>query len=733
VRLVCFLLIALLATAAPKPVRRCVIALYDSANEEDVRDTRIHRLLEMPLNHLGLIIEYHDINKRLPDLAQRNDVRGAVTWFQSDSMKRPVEFLHWAAGVLDSGRKLVVLGDLGAWRDPQGRRTPDAHINRVLAGMGLQNGNDWTAATYRSKIVQKSALLVEFERKYPAVLPPYALMRVIDGQAVSHLRLRRDNDPATDSDVVVTSRTGGYIAPRFAHYSSDRMDQLQWYVNPFEFFRIAFATDEFPKPDTTTLAGRRIYYSHIDGDGWRNRTEVPEYREKKLTSAEVILRSVLQTSSDLPVTVGPVAADLDPAWYGGRETQATARAAFALPWVEAGSHTYSHPLDWEYLRQQSEAGSFATTSRTAFERIARTFGLTDVIDRMFRGPAGDSNHARGHSKAATYNLFPFDPRREVTGAAEHIGTYCPPGKRVKVFQLSGSTVASARMLSLARQAGLHTINGGDSRFDPEFPSYAWVSGLSRQAGTERQIYTSSSNENTYTDLWMNRFFGFQYWPRTVRNTESPRRVTPVNLYYHMYSGEKLASLKALVDNLAWVRTLEIAPVSTSHYCGIAEGFFSATLTEAEPGVWSICSRGRLDTLRFDGAGVCVDYGRSRGVLGARVHQGSLYVALDPAVSDALVATRKAGCTTDTPYLIHSRWPVRDLQRMPAGFQFRASGFGQGQMMWRVRPNARWIVSLRGRNADEVLQAVSGADGTLFIAPRSRGLDEDILVEVKKAS
>jgi len=32
-----------------------------------------------------------------------------------------------------------------------------------------------------------------------------------------------------------------------------------------------------PKPDTTTLAGRRIYYSHIDGDGWK---ELTIYRAK---------------------------------------------------------------------------------------------------------------------------------------------------------------------------------------------------------------------------------------------------------------------------------------------------------------------------------------------------------------------------------------------------------------------------------------------------------------------
>jgi hypothetical protein len=178
-----------------------------------------------------------------------------------------------------------------------------------------------------------------------------------------------------------------------------------------------------------------------------------------------------------------------------------------------------------------------------------------------------------------------------------------------------------------------------------------------------------------------------------------------------------------------IRTLEIAPVTTSHYCGIAHGFFSAVLTEAQPGAWSISGRGQLNTLRFDGA-ACVDYSRSRGVLGERAHQGSLYVALDPAVPDVVVAARKSGCLTNTPYLIHSRWQVRDLQRLAGGFRFYASGFGQGQMKWRVEPNVPWIVSFRGRDGNEVLQAVSGADGALLLAPQSGGLD-GVLVEVRR--
>jgi hypothetical protein len=35
-------------------VARTIIGLYDSRREPEIRLTRIHKLIEMPLNHLGL-------------------------------------------------------------------------------------------------------------------------------------------------------------------------------------------------------------------------------------------------------------------------------------------------------------------------------------------------------------------------------------------------------------------------------------------------------------------------------------------------------------------------------------------------------------------------------------------------------------------------------------------------------------------------------------------------------
>jgi len=48
------------------PVKREILALYDGAQEGDADFTRIHRLAEMPLNHLCFILRFHDIRSKLP-------------------------------------------------------------------------------------------------------------------------------------------------------------------------------------------------------------------------------------------------------------------------------------------------------------------------------------------------------------------------------------------------------------------------------------------------------------------------------------------------------------------------------------------------------------------------------------------------------------------------------------------------------------------------------------------
>jgi hypothetical protein len=719
-----------------------ILAIYDGRYQKDIRDTRIHRLLEMPLNHLGLVVRYQDRNTGLPSLAEMQDVRGVLTWFESDTMKNPAEFLTWAEAAIDAGKRFVVIGDLSVSRNLQGQSTQTELINHFLAKLGLR-AEDWTPVTYDVRVVYKNPEMMDFERPLPAVLPPFDRVKAIEPHVRAHLVARRGNDPATDSPLIVTGPHGGYIANGYTHFATDPLPgansqsgevRLQWYLNPFEFFRLAFATDEVPKLDTTTIVGRRIYYSHIDGDGWRNQTEVPKYRREGISSAEVILRETIKPFPDLPVTVGPIAGDLDSHWLGNQESLAVAKEILALPWVEAGSHTYSHPLDWETLAQGAQENAATHENlwticerlwRPLWERVAEQWSKPEMAETKAQeeeqGGRDDirlnTKLRRGQSRLRSYNLYPFDADQEIGGSIDFINRLLPAGKRVKILQWSGTTLGSESIVQATRKAGVRNINGGDTRFDNEFDSYAWVAPLGRQVGRFHQIYSSDSNENTYTNLWNERYFGFRYLVQTLRRTDSPIRVKPFNLYYHMFSGEKQPGLDALLGNLQFARSQELAPITASHYAAIVDGFYSAAITQIGNRRWRVEDRDGLDTVRFDRADrLTLDWANSSGVLGERHYQGSLYVALDSADQVPVVALTESNThakgSIARPYLVQSRWIVSHLRIESRSFSFEAQGFGAGEMEWQTTPGVRYLIRISGAGWPREARLASSPEGRL---------------------
>ena len=90
---------------------------------------------------------------------------------------------------------------------------------------------------------------------------------------------------------MTTSRNGGYVSDEYTIFFEPNTDRLRWTVNPFAFFRKAFGEERFPIPDVTTLSGRRMYFSHIDGDGWNNVSEIEGYREGDLVKMSILVNS----------------------------------------------------------------------------------------------------------------------------------------------------------------------------------------------------------------------------------------------------------------------------------------------------------------------------------------------------------------------------------------------------------------------------------------------------------
>ena len=209
--------------------------------------------------------------------------------------------------------------------------------------------------------------------------------------------------------------------------------------------------------------------------------------------------------------------------------------------------------------------------------------------------------------------------------------------------------------------------------------------MARPVGAERQTYAVNSNDFLYINEGEGRDHGFLHLQATVAATEEPRRLKPVNIYYHTYAGETVAQLAAVRHNLDEARKSSLTPIAASQYPAIAEGFVTTEIIAVEGLKWRIRNRGALQTVRFDdAAGVELDLAKSTGVIGQNRKGSTLYVALDEAYDEAVIALAPSDSRVtqpQLPYLIDSRWQFRDLDRRDCGFKVTAQGFGSGQMHW----------------------------------------------------
>ncbi|MGE3623807.1 MAG: hypothetical protein AB7H77_08060, partial [Bdellovibrionales bacterium] len=669
------------AAAAEEIIPRVIIALYEGG---EIQNSFAHTVAEMPLNHLGLTVEYHDYHQPLPDLTKRKDVRGVITWFYGDTYDDAETYLKWALDTVNAGKKFVIVGSLGVPDDAK-HYTISALAARFLAKIGVKMPGRWTGQPFDVTYEYLTPSMFLTQSPYDWIRPSYETMQLYGSQAQAHLIAHRVNGgPADDSALIVTGPNGGYLDADYAIRTSKRGDSdiTQWLINPFEFFRLAYGTDDLPKPDPTTLGGRRIYYSNIDGDGWNNVTQLEEYRGKNILSAQVIYEKAIKPYPDLPVMVAPIAGDVDPEWAGSETSRKIARDLFALPQVEAGTHTYSHPFYWDFFENGDVKTEipylrlYKTPTWQPEGGLAELKGKTAGLPTEFTVPRA-------------YAFEPFDLHKEIGGSVKFMNSLLPKGKKIEILAWSGDCMPWEEPIRLARETKLQNINGGDTRFDPEYPAYASVAPFGRQVGKQLQIYNSTSNENTYTDLWMDNFHAFKYLRKTVDNTETPMRLSAFSIYYHMYSGEKESALAALLGNLNYARTLNIAPITTGKYTRIAEGFYDTQIVSLGPNAWRVEKRGDLQTLRFDKSSLkAVDLQRSKGVIGQRRHQGSLYVHLDEDVQQPVVVLRDDARyyiqpDDSAPYLIESRWAVSGMQRGAGRFAFDADGYGDGEMTWHV--------------------------------------------------
>ena len=556
-------------------------------------DSELPLSAQMPLEWLGYEIDFlHLADETLPsELGPK--YKGVILdrTLQIPDEKAN-ETVDWLIAQKTAGKKIIFLGQMPVLeRDI---------AEKLFKAFGLTGtGEPIFPVTGLSSPAMSEIMNYEAEVK---LLPTrFRDIQAPDGARI-HLAVRGTDGKgsAREFDAVFTTHWGGCALEPYVFFH--RPDVVPfWLLDPFAFFAEILDHQAWPAPDATTRDGVRVFYSHIDGDGFRHKSTV----EKGQTSAEIILEQVIK-KYPVPFTCSVIESEIrglvvDQQREDEKHLTAVARAIFALPKVEAASHGYTHPFFWNADDKQSDY------YEQPFLQLIPPFKTNEI-----------------------------DVEREVVGSVRYIEeNLLPPGKKVEIFLWTGNCRPHPEAVRLTRELGIENMNGGDTTISRKHPTLTQVAARVIPWGDELQIHAANQNENVYRGRWkpyghsdVPFYGGYIHAIESFQKTESPRRLKPVNVYFHFYSGDNLMALRALTRTLDWTQEQELHALTATAYAKVVRDCRNTHVFRGLGERWVIVNRGDLRTFRFDKPTGVPDIAACEGVTGYTVSGENLYVHTD---------------------------------------------------------------------------------------------------------
>ena len=636
---------------------RRLLVLHDATIGADAAELTYSgalRFIGTPAYYLGLVPEFINPDERELPPVRAGEVAGIVTLFMVDR-PRPA-MAAWLRGAIAAGIKVAAFGEPGL---------SDAAVLRDTYGM------------LRSQNETAPVAPVVFSKKTPAIgfeimpIPGKLNFTGLTAPAGSELLLQARDGRGELMDAVAYTPWGGYA---LSGHDVVRLTAgeaaYRWVIDPIAFLRRALALPAMPVPDTTTETGRRLLLVHIDGDGFANRSDLV----RAPLASEVLLREVLQRYR-VPTAMSVIEGETSPSGLYPKlsaEMEGIARRMFALPHVEIGSHTFSHPFQWGDV----EKGSF------------------------------------GKGYALDLPGYRFDAEREIQGSIQYIQSrLAPAGKPVVLLQWSGNTNPSEQTLAVLAKSGVLAINGGETLTTNALNSMTHVAPLGIQKGPYFQVYAPNQNENVYTNLFTGPLYGYERVIETFQLTERPYRLKPVNIYYHTYSASRRASLEALHRVYRWALAQPLHPVYTSDYVRKAMNYDRIVIARSDDG-FLVRGAGALRELRAPRSMGVPQVGRSLGLAGFVAGEQEQYLHL--SASDAWVSF--APNADPSAHLVDANARVVSMERTPTGTRLQLHSHVPLRMA--IRHPTGCAVTLGGRR----LTPVSSTDGVHLYASDKDGTE-----------
>ncbi len=667
--------------SAPVPVNRSVLCLFGFQADDPTRapvwppDTYTAQMLQTAMEWAGYLTEFHDVGTGRP--ADDLDPRFCAIVIDS-VLELPFAeeffYLNWLLRQKERGLKLVFVG--GYPGDDKARRHELAHQ------LGIRGSLEDIKGVKSAKFRVKDKSMVD-----DALLPRPRTSSLISAQAPEHARVwlsvsavdSRDIELTTD--VLYTADWGGALLEPYLYFRTSP-DDVRSVADMFAWVETILPAGRFPVPDTTTRAGLRMFLTHIDGDGFTTLS-----RQHLNTTCAEIVRDEFLKKYPFPVTVSIIESEikglLKEQDSADRERFETiARSIFELENVQVASHAWSHPFCWM--------------------------------------PGRDIEGGRGYAtpwlEFADEKEYPaFDLKREIEGSVHYINeSLTPRGKPVELFLWSGNCRPSGEALRMVASLGLESLNGGNTVINRRAEGIGGISPADTFMDGELQIYSPVQNEFTYTNGFTGPLYGgYRLVIDTFERTGSPRRLKPVNAYYHFYSVQSGESQRALRDVYDWCLSQPLHSITARDFVRLAKDARATRISMAGPKRYVIENAGICRTYRVPESWGAPNLALCEGVTGWRTEAGQTYVHTYGYPRAVLDFSAPAAGATGRPFLVSSTGEA-DFSRIAPhvieGFvrDLRANTV----TLAGLSPDKRYEVTVRAQGKVDIAAAQVDRAGTL---------------------
>lgn len=244
-----------IGVGAVEVVPRRILVLYDGKSEPELRYSKAARYLQMPIEHLGYVVNYTDIQKPLPEDIYPDRYVGIVSWLtDSISTEVAVRLSSWWTAKIDEGIPYAILGKLPAHLS--GDILERLGIAEVEAVGQLQAT---TTAPMLGLEIQAPTQAVE------EVFLPTPGSEVLQGY--------RDECGQALAAAAITAR-GGIVLDPFVVQVLPGIEQSRWVVDPIAFIQRALRLAPIQVPDISTgcqcLRDSRFLSTRAGRDSYRS-------------------------------------------------------------------------------------------------------------------------------------------------------------------------------------------------------------------------------------------------------------------------------------------------------------------------------------------------------------------------------------------------------------------------------------------------------------------------------